>query len=240
MVHRYGRPPGSPDDRQNYGWLDIPGGITLTQVAAGACDLADMGSGDSLDTLTIDSTDILNGAVTFTTDLATTARLVAINVNSYSKTSGWWARIKPGATDWIQLFRNDGATGAATVSGTDTGFTPVYVDVNTEIAAAAAFRAPSWNYGIDMFASTNVFKVGFDYSELPVGGNSSIGDFKGVEMIVYPEDQVVYAHIGPEGVIYCPSAAETIIDISGVVAGDLTMFMSAAAATNCAHRIRGF
>lgn len=230
MGHTYGRPPGNINDKANHGMLSIPGALTLTQVAAGALDLNDMGSSDSQDTLTVAGTDILNGSVPFTTDLATTARLVAININNYSQTSGFWARIKPGATDWVEFFRNDGATGAATVSGTDTGFSPAYVDVNTEITAAAEFRAPSWNYGIDMFANTNVYKVGFDFSLLP----SAVQTAKAVEMVIYPEDQVVYAHMGPEGVIYCPSAAATRISVKGAMDGDLTMFMSAAAATNCA------
>lgn len=230
MGHKYGKIPGNNQVGAQHGMLSIPGGITLTQVAAGAVDLNDMGASDSLDTLTVGGTDILNGAVTFTTDLATTARLVALNINSYSQTSGYWARIKPGATDWVQIFRNDGATGAATVSGTDTGFTPVYVDINTEIAAATGFRAPSWNYGIDMFASTNVFKVGFDLSLLPTGPAAG----KAVIMAIYPEDQVVYVHMGPEGVIYCPSAAWKNVNVKGAMDGDITMFMSAAAATNCA------
>lgn len=233
MGHDYGRIPGNVNAPAPHGMLEIPGAVTLTQVAAGAVDLNDMGASDSLNTLTVGGTDILNGAVTFTTDLATTARLVAININNYSQTSGFWARIKPGATDWVQIFRNDGATGAATVSGTDTGFTPAYVDVNTEIAAGTEFRAPSWNYGIDMFATTNVYKVGFDLSLMP--GN--IPDGKGVFWTLYPEDQVVYGHIGPEGVIYCPSAVSTVIPVKGVYDGDVTMFVSAAGATNCAHRL---
>lgn len=236
MSHAYGRPPGPVNDQQPFSILDIPGGLTLATVAAGAVDLNDMGSGDSLDTLTVDGTNIMTAAITYATSLAVTARLVAININANSQTSGYWARIKPGATDWIQIFRNNGGSTAATVSGTDTGFTPAYVDVGTEIAAVAAARVPSWNYGIDFFADTNVYKMAFDFSLMP----SAVQSYKAVDMVIYPEDQVVYAHIGPEGVIYCPSAKETTISVKGAMDGDVSMFLSAAAATNCAFRFKGF
>lgn len=236
MGHDYGRPPGPVNDQQSFAMLDIPGGITLATVAAGAVDLNDMGSGDSLDTLTVDGTNIMTAAITYATSLPVTARRVALNINANSQTSGYWARIKPGATDWVQIFRNDGATSTATVSGTDTGFTPVYVNMGTEIAAVAAARVPSWNYGIDVFADTNVYMVGFDFSLMP----TAVQSFKAVEMVIYPEDQVVYGHVGPEGVIYCPSAVSTTISVKGAMDGDVNLFLSAAAATNCAFRVRGF
>lgn len=243
MGHTYGRAPGNVTDKQNYGMLDIPGMLTFLQAPAGAVDLNDMGAGDSLDTLTVAGTDILEaggGAVTFTTDLATTARLVANTINSGHATHGYWARIKPAATDWVQIFKNsNSADDTSAVSGTDTGFTPAYVNFSTEIAYAAAVRKPSWNYGIDVFPGTNVYQIGFDFA--PMGHSnfaSSIASAKAVELIVYPEDQVVYGHIGPEGVIYCPSAAETVIDVKGCMEGDATLFLSAAAATNCGYRLR--
>lgn len=233
MGHTYGRLPGNVNDKSPHGMLDIPGSVTLAVVSAGAVDLNNMGASNSLDTLTVGGTNILTAAITYTTSLAVTARLVALNINANSQTSGYWARIKPGATDWVQIFRNDGAPGAATVSGTDTGFTPVYVDFDTEITPVAAARYPSWNYGLDMFADTNVYKVGFDFSLMP----TAVTTAKAVFMVIHPEDQVVYAHIGPEGVIYCPSAANTTIAVRGAMDGDVTLFLSAAAATNCAYKL---
>lgn len=239
MTNRYGRPPGDAKAPRNHARLSIPGGITLTAISGGAIDLNDMGASDSQDTLTIDSVAVITAPIAFTTDLATTARLLAANVNANVANHNYWASIKIGATDWVEFWLRDGTatSGALTVTGTDTGYTPNYVNMNTEQAFVAAVRAPSGNYGIDMF-DTKMYQVGFDFSLLrSLDSNWDITTAKGVELHVYPEDQILNAHIGPEGLIACRSAEWTILDIMGCMEGHQRLFLQSAAAQNCWYKL---
>jgi hypothetical protein len=238
--HSYGRPPGAPDDRQLVGMLDIPGGMKITTISGGSLVYTDAATGDSQDTLTVNSVDILGAAVTWATDDDTFGHLITRQINSYSATSGYWATLDA-ANDKIFIWPRTGGTAAIThtVSGVDTGYTPVYENMNTGQAYVAAVRKPSWNYGVDFFPDTKMYECSFDWAYLGHASNqSSIANCKGIELIVRPEDQAVYFYIGSEGLIYCASAVETVIAVKGVVEGDIPMFCQAAAATNCAFRFR--
>lgn len=215
-------------------------GLTKTTISGGALDLNDMGSGDSQDTLTVGGVSILSAAITFTTDLATTAPLVVNNINAQASLA-YWASVKIGATDWIEIWPKNGTatTGALTVSGTDTGYTPVYVDMNTEQAFVAAVYAQSWNNGIDFFPDTKMYQLNLDFSVLSsLLSGSTITSAQGVELIVEPEDQVVSFYMGGGGAIRATSARETVLDIRAVALGEIKLFAQAAAATNMNYRIR--
>lgn len=243
MAHNYGRAPGSVTDKQNHGMLSIPGGIKLTSVSGGSLTVTDMVDGsDSQDTLTVNSVEVMGSATTWATDDDTTGRAITKKINAQAITTGIWSTYDA-ANDKVMLWPRDQGTAAIThtVTGTGTSWTPVYQNMNTGQAYVAAVRMPSWNNGADMFPDTKMYQATFDFAYLGhASNNSTIADYKGVNLIVYPEDQVVYVYIGAEGLIYCPSAKETVINVKGVLDGDITMFMQAAAATNCAYRFEGY
>jgi hypothetical protein len=242
-THKYGRPPGTAEDRQDFGFLDIPGGLKLTSISGGSLTVTDMVDGsDSQDTLTVNSVEVMGSATTWATDDDTTGRAITKKVNAQAITTGIWSTYDA-ANDKVMLWPRDGGTAAIThtVTGTGTSWTPVYQNMNTGQAYVAAVRMPSWNNGADMFPDTKMYQCSLDFAYLGHASNqSTIASFKGVEMIVRPEDQAVYVYLGFEGLIYCASAVETIINVSGFVAGDIPMFMQAAAATNCAYRFVGW
>lgn len=240
--HRYSHPPGAPDDRLGWGMLDIPGALTFTQISGGDVDISGGTDGsDSQDTITVGGTNIMGSAVTWATSDIVFGRAITRDINGTAGRS-YWSTFD--GTDKVQIWPYNPtpptASDTSAVTGTSTSYTPTYQNMNTAQAYAAAVRKPSWNYGDDVYPGTAMYQVGFDFAYLPTGGNTSLTSFKGVELIVYPEDQVVYFYIGGEGLIYCPSAVETVIDITGCVDGDVGLFTQAAAATNLAYRIRGY
>lgn len=240
MVEQWG---GTPTGRPNavaVARACFGHGLTKTAISGGALDLNDMSTGDSQDTLTVDSVSILSAAVTFITDLATTAPLVVNDINAQASLA-YWASIKIGATDWVEIWPKNGtaSTGALTVSGTDTGFTPAYVNMNTEQAFVAAVATQSWNNGLDFFPDTKMYQLDLSFTMLSsLLTDSTITDAKGVELVVEPEDQVVSFYMGGGGPIRATSARETVIDIRAVALGEVKLFAQAAAATNMNYRIR--
>lgn len=241
MTEQWG---GAPTSRANgipIARVGLSGHLTFTAVSGGLFDLADIGAGDSQNTLTVGGTSIIDSAQTFLTDAATTAHKVARHINSASAflNHNYWASIAVADSDHVRIWPKDGtASVVATVTGTDTGYTPVYGDVNTTQAFAAAVRKPSWNYGDDVFPDTQMYQVGFDFSNLAsLNSNFSLSNMTAVELLVYPEDQVVRAYIGYEGHIRIPSAAWFKLDLLAVAQGQLRLFMQAEAATNMAYKL---
>lgn len=235
---------GAPTTRANgvpIARAALSGHLTFTQISGGLFDLADIGAGDSQDTLTVGGVSIIDSAQTILTDAATTAHKIARHINSASVflEHDYWASIDVANSDHVRIWPKDGtAQVTGTVTGTDTGYTPVYGDMDVTQAFAAAVRKPSWNYGDDVFPDTNMYQVNFDFSNLEsLSSNWSMANMQAAELMVYPEDQVVRAYIGYEGYIRIPSAAWFTIPLLAVAQGQLRLFMQAEAATNMAYKL---
>lgn len=243
MGHSYGRPPGAINDKQNHAMLSIPGGLLLTAVSGGSLLTTDLVDGsDSQDTLTVGGVEVMGSATVWATDDDTTGRVITKKINALAKTTGIWSTYDA-TNDKVMLWPRNQGTAAitSTVTGTGTSYTPTYQNMNTGQAYVAAVRMPSWNNGADVLPDTKMYQCTFDFAYLGhASNNSTIASYKGVELIVYPEDQAVYVYIGAEGLIYCPSATSTRISVKGVIEGDITMFIQAAAATNLAYRFEGY
>jgi hypothetical protein len=238
--NRWGALPGPVDAPWNYGRAGLPGGLTFTQISGGLFDTADIGSGDSQDTLTVGGVSIIDSAQTFLTDAATSAHKIARHINSADvfPDHDWWVSIAVADSDHVRIWPKDGsATVTATVAGTDTGYTPVYGDVNTTQAFAAAVRKPSGNYGDDVFPGTAMYQVGFDFKYISQDSDWDIDGLAAAELMIFPEDQIVRVYWGGEGYIRVPSAAWFTIPILGAMQGHVNMFMQAEAATNMHYMI---
>lgn len=239
----YGVPDGPPGDQRNVARAGIPMGLTLTQISGGLFDVADMGSGDTQDTLTVGGVSVIDAPLTFLTDAATSAHKAAREMNGGAKylSGDYWYSIDPANSDHVRIWPKNGlASVTATVTGTDTGYTPVYGDVNTTQAFAAAVRRPSWNYGDDFFPTAGImYQVNFDFAQLQsIDSAWDLTTAKAVELMVYPEDQVVRAYFGGEGYIRIPSGAWFTLDVLAVAQGQLRLFLQAEAATNMAYSLK--
>lgn len=246
-THRWGRPAGPPDTPWNHHMVSIPGGVTLTQISGGAIDVSNAANGsDTIADIVVathSGEDLLNGAtVTWATSDAVFARAIARKINEEADNHHYWATVGGASNDHVFIWPQDGSssdTGAITV--TDTSFTASIANMNSEQAFAAAVRAPSWNYGADVLPDTNMYRVDFDFDYLGSEVNDdNIENMAAVHWNVYPEDQVVYLHMGAEGLIYVPSAAWKTINIKAVADGHINLFAQAAAATNLAFDFGGY
>lgn len=241
MANNWGYPFGPNGEALPVARASLPSGLTFTTISGGLFDVADMGSGDTQDTLTVGGVSIIDAALTFLTDANTSAHKAAREMNGGAKylTGDYWFSIDPANADHVRIWpKNGSASVTATVAGTDTGYTPVYGDVNTTQAFAAAVRKPSWNYGDDIFPDAKMYQVNFDFSQLvSADSNWTVNTAKAVELWVYPEDQVVRAYFGGEGYIRIPSAAWFPINVLAVTQGQLRLFLQAEAATNMAYKI---
>jgi hypothetical protein len=241
MTHYYGTPPGPVDAPRNIARASLPMGLTLTTISGGLYDVADMGAGDTQDTLTVGGVSVIDAALTFLTDANTSAHKAAREMNGGAKylSGDYWFSIDPANADHVRIWpKNGSASVIKTVAGTDTGFTPVYGDVNTTQVFVAAVRRPSWNYGDDFFPDTKMYQVNLDFAQLQsIDSNWDLTTAKGVELSVYPEDQIVRAYFGGEGYIRIPSAAWFTLDIFAVAQGHLRLFLEAEAATNMAYKL---
>ena len=84
-----------------------------------------------------------------------------------------------------------------------------------------------------------MYQVNFDFAQLQsVDSNWDLTTAKGLELSVYPEDQIVRAYFGGEGYIRIPSAAWFTLDLLAVAQGHLRLFLQAEAATNLAYSLK--
>jgi hypothetical protein len=243
MANSWGTPYGPTGDFMPVARASLPMGLTLTQISGGLFDVADMGSGDTQDTLTVGGVSVIDAALTFRTEANTSAHKAAREMNGGAKylSGDYWYSIDPANADHVRIWpKNGSASVTAIVTGGDTGYTPVYGDVNTTQAFAAAVLRPSWNYGDDFFPTAGImYQVNFDFAQLQTrDSNWTINTAKAVSLWVYPEDQIVRAYFGGEGYIRIPSAAWFEIDVLAVAQGQLNLFLQAEAATNMAYKIQ--
>ena len=94
-----------------YVWWEAP--------AVGSVELTGGASG-SVDSIEVDGTEILSGAVNFNSSLSTTARDVADNINAYSPTSGYRARRSSEVVTIYSVAIDEDMNGDTVVSSTTT------------------------------------------------------------------------------------------------------------------------
>lgn len=93
--------------------------VNSVEIYSGVVDLSTMAGGNSISQIGAGATNLMTGTVNFTTDAATTAQLVANNINANAATSGYRASVE-GNT--LLIVRTDGGT-FGTLDTTETGFT---------------------------------------------------------------------------------------------------------------------
>lgn len=114
------------------------GAVTSEICSAGSVTIA--GSSGSVDSITVDGKEILGAAVTFTTDLTTTAALVAAQINSYIPPDGSeYIATSSGAKVVITALPGTGtAPNGDVVSTTVTTLTKTDVNMGTEVAGVSS------------------------------------------------------------------------------------------------------
>lgn len=239
MAETYGRPPGSVQHPIMHPRLSLPGWLKRTTCSGGSSDISGAGAGDTVTAVAIGGVNQLQSAtITYATSVANFARLICNDVNTNPNATYWgtWNGVDK-ILWWPRAVQT--AADTSTVDVTESGFTCTDVNMNTAQAYVAAAHTPSWNYGIDMFPDTNMYQFSFDFSGLgSLDTNWTLASLQAFSLVLLPEDQVVNAYIGPMGYNRCPSAVETHLDVLGVMQGHQTLFMQAAAATNCSYRAR--
>lgn len=115
------------------------GAVTSEVRSAGSVTLTG-GSSGSVDNITVDGIEILGAAVSYTSDLSTTASAVAAQINSYMPTSGQeYVATTSGAKIIITALPGTGTgPNGLVVATTTTTLTKTDVNMGTEVAGVAA------------------------------------------------------------------------------------------------------
>lgn len=114
------------------------GGIEFNPEVVSAGSVTLSGSSGSVDSITVDDVEILGVAITFTTDLTTTAALVAAQINAYTPTDGvGYYATSTGAKVIIKAVPGTGyAANGKVVAATCTTLTSTDVNMGTETAGS--------------------------------------------------------------------------------------------------------
>ena len=108
---------------ENVSTLTISNWPTSGVAATGSFDLNDMAAADTLDTVTVNGVEILGGAETFITDLATTATAVAAAITANSSTPNYTATAAAGIVTIVGTPARGVLDNNLVVGTTETGFT---------------------------------------------------------------------------------------------------------------------
>jgi hypothetical protein len=228
--------------------LTIPGGLTLTQVSGGTIDISNAadGSDNILDIFvsTYPTEDLLGGeTVTWVTSDAVFAQLIARTINKHAAEHHYWATA---AAAVVYIWPQDGtAADTGSITGDDVSFTATFVAMNTAQAFVAAINWDSGNYGQDIFASTAIFQIGFDLTELrSLNTDWDLTTAKAMRLTITAEDQIVRVFCGARGQIAIPASDATTdiegkrsIHVLGAMDGHIKYFIQAAAASNPTYEI---
>jgi hypothetical protein len=210
----------------------VPSGFFLTQISGGSYRVNDAATGDSVSAITIGGVNQLSSTVTWATDDLTFTRLIVRNINANASATYWATH---DGTDIVRLWpKIASASIVATITSTETGFTPVIQNVNTHQAFAAATVWNSGNEGADAFTGTAMMLVTFSFAHLSsLDSNWTLTGAECAECDVTTEDQILSVYIGSAGVHTLGSAAvKKTLSTLGVFQGHTSMFMLSAAAQN--------
>ncbi|MFB5617878.1 MAG: hypothetical protein ACE5Q4_04385, partial [Nitrosopumilus sp.] len=123
-LSRTGIPPAPAEVR-------IVGGDGSGKYSQGMVDLNDIGAGDSLNTLTVNGVEIMGSATTYSGSARATALTIAGKINDHVSVPDYHAFVDDGAKITIQAAYQSDIPNGYVVTGTDTGFTPVYTNMGT-------------------------------------------------------------------------------------------------------------
>jgi len=153
--------------------------LMLWAASGGAIDISDAAATDTIAGVfvsTHSTEDLLGGdVVTWGTDDATFALLIAAKINEKTAGHHYWA---VAVSDQVMIWPKDpwkADTGTITVD--DTGFTAVVANMNVEQAFVTGFRVLSEQAaGIP---GAGMYTIGFDHSNLPLDSGASMGYAEG-------------------------------------------------------------
>jgi len=233
----YGCPAG--DERnapRNHPRLTLPSGLTLTSISGGAIDISGADTGDSILDIFVSThptEDLLGGdTVAWATSDTVFARLIARKINEKAAEHHYWATA---VTDHVFIWPQDGsAADTGTITCDDVGFTATIADMNAEQAFVAAVRWNSGNEGVDAFADTKMYRIGFDMDHLrSINDEIDMSGALGAEVDFTTEDQILTLYFSGGGTIPLGASAVTkTIATLGVAQRHVDLFAQSAAAQN--------
>lgn len=250
MTNQAGRPPGPIGDGQPVPLFSTRCGLTLTAISGGAIDVS--GGVDTSDIIrdivvsTHPTEDLLGGDdVAWATSDTVFARKIATKINDKAGGHHYWAT---SVTDHVFIWPQDGSeSDTGTITFDDESFTATGADMNVEQVFVAAVNWTSPNYGVDAFADTKMYRIGFDPSIFwSNDANWSMSQYKGVELDLQTEDQTLTVYCGPGGYIALSATPadnaveERTFDVLGCSMGIMDLFAQSGAAQNPVYRLRGW
>jgi hypothetical protein len=231
--------------------LTVPMGLTLLQISGGAIDISNAadGSDQILDIFvsTYPTEDLLGGeTVTWATSDTVFAAAIARCINKHAGEHHYWAT---SLTDHVFIWPQDPSVAdTGTITCDDVSFTASIANMNAEQAFGTEANWDSGNYGIDIFAGTAMYLIGFDLDGLESWDDEwDLSTAKAVRLTITTEDQIAYVYVGGQGrgrlLIPASDYATTKIEgkrelnVLGAMQGHVPLFIQAGAANNPTYEL---
>lgn len=238
-----GFPPGGGNYALDHGRGFFPGHLLLKAISGGKVQLTGGASG-TVNSITIGGVNLMSAAVTFSSSLAQTARLVVANINANAANHNYWATFD--GTDAIEIWARDHTADTSAITVSVTTITQSTTNMNTYQARAAAIRCPSGGYGADNVPGTSMYLVQPDMRNLPEQFRNAVG-FE----LLWEADEITNWYCGYEGHYSQTANTEKAYDIfqggseldsasDEATARLMPTFMRAAAACLAKYRMRWY